>query len=70
MDTNQFTIISKFKQFFDVTPENINLNGKVYIIEFSLKNIVFVAAMDISNNYKLFPIAVQQGDQLVRINNL
>lgn len=70
VDTNQFTLISKFKQYFDVTPESINLNSGRYIVEFELNNIPFVGAVDIANNYKVFPLAIQQGDQLIRINNL
>lgn len=70
VDTNQFIIISKFKQFFDITPTSINLNGGKYITEFTLGGIDFVAAVDIANNYKVFPIAIQEGDQVIRVNNL
>lgn len=70
VDTNQFTLISKFKQFLDVTPDSINLNWGKYIVEFELANITFVAAVDIANNYKIFPLGIQKGDQVVRINNL
>ena len=70
VDTNQFTLISKFKQFFDVTPESINLNSGKYIVEFEMAGIKFVGAVDIANNYKIFPLAIQHGDQIVRVNNL
>lgn|GEM_PF-3796200 len=70
IDTNEFTIISKFKKYLDVTPQRINLSDDKYIVEFSLSNIEFIAAVDIKNNYKVFPIAIQKGDTVIRVNNL
>lgn len=70
VDTNQFTIIGKIKQFMGVSPDSINLSSGKYIVEFTLAGIKFVAAVDISNNYKMFPIAVKKGDEVIRVNNL
>lgn len=70
IDTNQFTIISKFKQYFDITPEKIEANSGKYLVEFSLDNIDFVGLLDIQNNYKLFPVAIQQWGATTRVNNL
>lgn len=70
VDTNQFIVMSKLKQFLDVTPKNVNLNNGKYIVEFSLRGIDFVAAVDIANNYKVFPWAIRQEEKIFRINNL
>lgn len=71
VDTNQFTIIGKFKQFLDVAPESITMSNGSYLVEFSLFGIDFITVVDITNNYKLFPIGIKKSEsEVVRINNL
>ncbi|MBP6910096.1 hypothetical protein KBC03_00655 [Patescibacteria group bacterium] len=70
VDPNQFTILSKFKEFLAVSPEKITLSDGKYIVEFRLGETKFVAAVDMENNYKMFPIAVKIGEKITRINNL
>lgn len=69
VDTTQFTIIGKFKQFFGVIPDNISPNGNIYIVEFKLENIALVAGVDTNNNYKMFPIGVKSNGKVTRVNN-
>lgn len=70
VDPNEFTIISKLREFFGVVPDKITLSNDKYITEFKLGEYKFIAAIDIANNYKMFPIAMKFTDKVVRINNL
>lgn len=69
IDTNQLTIISKFKQFFDVEPESITLNSGKYLTEFKLGDMTVLTAIDVQSNYKMFPIGIKRGSQVIRVNN-
>lgn len=69
VDTNQFTIISKFRQFFGIAPESITLNSGKYLTEFKLGDMHIITAIDVQSNYKMFPIGIKRGGQVIRINN-
>lgn len=70
VDTNQFTIMSKFKQYLGVTPKSVNMVEGKYIVTFAMRSdLVLIAAVDVGNNYKLSPVAILQGDVPTRVNN-
>ena len=69
LDTNEFTIISKFKKFLQVTPEKITMSEWKYLVEFIMDDTTFIAAVDIKNNYKLSPVVIKQWEEYIRINN-
>lgn len=69
IDGQKLAIVSKFKKFLNTEPTDIiQKNGK-WIAAFTLNGYDFATVVDIPKNYKLSPLVVQVGNQIITIKD-
>jgi hypothetical protein len=67
IDSQKLAIISKFKKFLNTEPTDIiQKNGK-WIVAFTLNDYDFATVVDIPKNYKLAPLVIQVGSQIITV---